>query len=237
MAATTRRGAMSPRIVIAGSLPAKRVIGFSSRRNSLCTLLAGREPPRPTPAADFEGHDATLLAAAVVNDCGPPRWTDVSARSAPTVGGPLYCQSKTRPSVPDVSASPAGGFAALRRLTEACGSGEDSRRPSGSPVLGGNADRQLLAALLATTRENGTTPTRRHPRAESMFSNSPLVPWAIGGQHRSSNKGRKASNSRAQRSRLTFPHSTSTIAFPWCHHLTSSCNAAAIRQRRVDSDS
>jgi hypothetical protein len=213
-----------------------RVIDFSSRRSSLCTLHAGHEPLRPRPAEDVEGHDATLLAVVVANDCGPPRWTDVSVRSAPTVGGPLYCQSKTHPGDPSVSASRAGGPAARRRRIEAGGSADDSRPPSGSPMLGGDADRELLAALLTTTRQYGTTPACRHPRPESVFANSPLVPRAICGQHRSSNKGRKASNSRAQRSRLTFPHPTSTIAFPWCHHLTSSCNAAAIRQRCVDSD-
>ena len=85
------------------------------------------------------------------------------------------------PSVPARACFPAG------RELRAARDAHAARKPLArlpTPVFGWNADDELLAALLAPTRQRGAAPDGFHPRAETMLIDAPPIARPICRSHK-----------------------------------------------------
>ena len=83
---------------------AKSATRLKAPRMRLHTLPAEPESPRPRRANPASTPAARPRGAGAVNDCGPPRWTEISERSVPPSGGPPDCRSITHRGAPTAAA-------------------------------------------------------------------------------------------------------------------------------------
>jgi hypothetical protein len=131
------------------------------------------------PADGAAAPAAKSPAGADANGYGPPRRTETSERSVPSVGGPLCCLSRSCPRAQSDGADLPAGSGECRTRARADGPAGGAPLASGAPVLRWQRDRDPLAPLLAPAGQHRSSPARGHTGSEPMLVDAALVPWPI----------------------------------------------------------
>jgi hypothetical protein len=161
-------------------------------------------PVRPPPPTS----DASTPAAGAAAGCAPPQWRRNvvrSRRGEDTLRGSrastvryVACANGSRSELPPQCRAP-----------ETVAAGGEAPRPSATPVLRGQANREALATLLAAPVQHFATPSGAHARPKPVRGCTPLVTRPICRSHSPFSCGRQRYPEPVPRVKVDFstrPH-------------------------------